>query len=169
METLQAIRTRRSIRKFTSRPVPQELITKIVEAAMYAPSARDTQPWHFIIVNRREILDEIPKVPPYAEMVYQAPLCILVCGDNQLERKGKYLTINCAAATQNLLLAAHDLGLGAVWLGVYPRRERMEGLSKLLQLPENILPISLIALGYPDEKVSPPERFKQERLHFNKW
>ncbi len=169
METLQAIRTRRSIRKYTSRPVPQESINKIIEAAMYAPSARNTQPWHFIIANRREILDEIPKVHPYAEMVYQAQLCILVCGDNRLEKRNDYLAINCAAATQNLLLAAHDLDLGAVWLGVYPRGERMEGLAKLFQLPHNILPISLIALGYPDEKISPPERFKQNRLHYNKW
>jgi nitroreductase len=169
METLEAIRTRRSIRKFTSEPIEDETVNKLLEAAMYAPSARDTQSWHFIVVTMKELLHRIPRVHPHANMAYEAPLAILVCGDLNIEHITEYNAINCAAATENLLLAAHDLGLGGVWLGVYPRLERMEPLVKLFELPENIIPISLIVLGYPNEKHSAPQRFKKSRIHFNKW
>ena len=169
METLEAIHTRRSIRKFTGKDIPEELITKLLEAAMFAPSARNTQPWHFVAVNDRKILDKIPHVHPYAEMCYEAGAAILVCGDSGIEKLEGYLALDCAAASQNILLAAHDLGLGAVWLGVYPRKERMEPLAGLFNLPQTVIPISLIALGYPAEKISPPERFNEERIHFNKW
>lgn len=169
METLEAIRTRRSIRKFISKEIGDEAINKLLEAAMYAPSARDTQSWHFIVVTKKELLHRVPKVHPYANMLYEAPLAILICGDLSIEHITEYNAVNCAAATENLLLAAHDLGLGAVWLGVYPRLERMEPLVKLFELPENIVPISLVALGYPNETHPTPERFKKSRIHFNKW
>lgn len=169
METLEAIRTRRSIRKFTSAVIPDELVNKILEAAMYAPSARDTQPWHFIVVNQKDLLHKIPRVHPHANMVYEAPLAIIVCGDTFIESIPEYLAVNCSAATENLLLAAHDLGLGGVWLGLYPRIERMEPLMKMLELPENIIPISMLAIGYPNEAPEMPERFKKARIHFNKW
>jgi nitroreductase len=169
METLEVIRTRRSIRKFTSKTIEDETVNKLLEAAMYAPSARDTQSWHFIVINKKEFLHHIPKVHPHANMVYEAPLAILVCGDLSIEHITEYNAINCAAATENLLLAAHDLGLGGVWLGVYPRLERMEPLVKLFELPENIIPITLVALGYPNETYSTPQRFKKSRIHFNKW
>lgn len=169
METLQAILTRRSIRKFENKQIAEELIIKLLEAAMYAPSARNTQPWHFIVINERKKLDEIPKLHPYADMCYEAPLAILVCGDLNLEKMEGYIAINCAAATQNLLLAAHDLGLGAVWLGVYPRKERMEKLSKFFGIPDYIIPVSLVAVGYPAEKKEKPERFRPERIHYNYW
>lgn len=169
METLQAVLTRRSIRKYIGKEIPEEIITKLLEAGMYAPSARNTQPWHFVVINQKEILDRIPHIHPYADMCYDAPLAILVCGDLDIEKLEGYIALNCAAATQNILLAAYDLGLGSVWLGVYPRKERMEPLSKLLKLPKNILPISLIVLGYPYEQIAKPERFKPERIHFNAW
>lgn len=169
METLEAIRTRRSIRKFTSAAVPNELTNKLLEAAMYAPSARDTQPWHFIVVNQKDHLHKIPRIHPHANMVYEAPLAIIVCGDTFIESIPEYLAVNCSAASQNLLLAAHDLGLGGVWLGLYPRKERMEPLAKMLELPDNIIPISLIVIGYPNENPETPERFKKSRIHFNKW
>lgn len=169
METLQAILTRRSIRKFTNKKIDEEKVTKLLEAAMYAPSARNTQPWHFVVINNRKLLDQIPQLHPYAEMCYEATLAILVCGDLNLEKMEGYIAINCAAATQNILLAAHDLGLGAVWLGVYPRRERMEALSKFFNIPQHIIPISLVAIGYPAESIKKPERFKPERIHYNKW
>ncbi|MCX7797224.1 MAG: nitroreductase family protein [Melioribacter sp.] len=169
METLQAILTRRSIRKFENKEIAEELIIKLLEAAMYAPSARNTQPWHFVVINDRKKLDEIPRLHPYADMCYDAPLAIMVCGDLNLEPLEGYIAINCAAATQNLLLAAHDLGLGAVWLGVYPRKERMEKLSKFFGLPSNIIPVSLVAIGYPAENKEKPERFNPERIHYNSW
>ena len=169
METLNAIFTRRSIRKFLDRTIPGELIQEVIKAGMYAPSARNTQPWHFIVINERKLLNKIPAIHPFADMCYQASHAILVCGDSQIEKLEGYVAINCAAATQNILLAAHDKGLGAVWLGVYPRKERMEPVAKMFELPENIIPVSLIALGYPAEIKDSPERFKEERIHCNKW
>jgi len=169
METLNAISTRRSIRQFTSQEIPEDLVEKILRAGMQAPSARNYQPWHFIVINDRKILDKIPLVHPYAEMMYQATLAILVCGDLNLEKSVEYCAINCSAATQNILLAAHDLRLGAVWLGVYPREERTKGLIKVFNIPDNIVPISLIACGYPAEKLATEDRYKIERIHRNHW
>lgn len=169
METLEAIRTRRSIRKYSSKTIPDEIVNKLLEAAMYAPSARNTQAWHFFVINQKELLLKIPEIHPYAKMMYEAPLAILVCGDLSIESIPEYIALNCAAATENLLLAAHDLGLGSVWLGVYPRLERMEPIVKLLELPETIMPINLVVVGYPNEVVETPERFKKSRIHYNKW
>ena len=122
MELREAVLNRRSIRKYEKKKVEDDKIKSILQAAMYSPSARNYQPWHFIVINDREILDRVPAVHPYADMIYGAPMAILVCGDRNLEPMDEYLAINCAAATQNMLLTAHDQGLGAVWLGVYPRK-----------------------------------------------
>jgi nitroreductase len=169
METIKAISTRRSIRQFKSQQVADELIEKLLRAGMQAPSARNFQPWHFVVATDRKMLDKIPLVHPYAEMMYQATLAILVCGDLNLEKSVEYCAINCAAATQNILLAAHDSGLGAVWLGVYPREERTDGLKILFSIPDDIIPISLIACGYPAEELAAEDRFKKERIHKNQW
>jgi nitroreductase len=169
METMQAILTRRSIRKFTGKEITEEQITKLLEAAMYAPSARNMQPWHFIVANKKEIIDKIPHIHPYADMCYDAACAILVCGDTNIEKTEGYISLNCGAATQNILLAAHDLNLGAVWLGVYPLNERMNPISKLFNLPQNIIPVSLIVIGYPAETKETPERFIEDRIHYNVW
>ena len=169
METLQAILTRRSIRSYTEQPITEEALEKILEAAMYAPTARNTQSWQFIVVDDRTILDIIPSIHPYATMVKQAAAAIAVCGDQRLESLDGYLALNCAAATQNMLLAAHDLGYGSCWLGVYPRQERMTALTELLELPSHIVPISLIALGVPKEIKPTPRRFLPDRIHWNRW
>lgn len=169
METLNAIISRRSIRKYKSQAVESEKIEQLLKAAMYAPSARNTQSWQFIVISERAMLDEIRKVHPYAGMLKEATLAILICGDKTLETNEGYLNTNCSASTQNILLAAHDLGLGSVWLGVYPREERMNALSSLFKLPEHIIPISLVAIGYPAETKEIPDRFLPERIHYNKW
>jgi nitroreductase len=169
MELFDAIITRRSIRKYKDKIVPPELIEKILTAAMYAPSANNYQPWQFIVINERSILNEIPVVQPYSKMLYTATLGILICGDENYEKLPGYNAVNCSAATQNLLLAAHDCGLGTCWIGIYPREERMAGIKKLLKLPENIVPISLIAVGYPDEARETTERFIPSRIHYNGW
>jgi len=169
METFDAIFNRRSIRKYESKIVEDEKVQKLLKAAMYAPSANDKQAWQFIVINDRNILDSITKIHPYAMMLKQAPLAILICGDENLEETEAYLNTNCSAATQNLLLAAHSLNLGSVWLGIYPREARVKGLSELFNLPENIIPISLVAIGYPAEQKALPERFKKERVHYNCW
>lgn len=169
METIEAIFTRRSIRRFKQQTIDKETIELIIKAAMFAPSARNTQPWHFIISTERKTLDAISGAHPYAAMMKEAALAILVCGDKKLEPNEGYLNTNCSAATQNILLAVHSLGLGGVWLGVYPREERIKAMIKIFDLPEGILPISLIAIGYPNEKVKQPERFLTERIHYEKW
>jgi nitroreductase len=169
MDALDAILTRRSIRQYRDTPVPEELIEKVLAAAMSAPSARNAQPWHFVVVTDREILRQVPKVNPNAPMAEHAPAAILVCGDLRLELSAGYWVVDCAAAAQNLLLAAHALGLGAVWTGVYPRESRMEGFRRLLGLPEQVKAHSLIVLGYPAERPPPQDRYRRDRVHRNRW
>jgi nitroreductase len=169
MNTIEAILTRRSIRKYKDTKVSPELVELLLKSAMYAPSARNYQPWHFIVTDSRTILNEIMKVHPYAKMLDKAPLAIVVCGDKNIEPNDGYIAINCSAATQNILLAAHESGLGTVWLGLYPRNERMQAIARLFNLPEEVIPVSLIAVGYPDETIKQPDRFKKDRIHYNKW
>lgn len=169
MDTLKAILTRRSIRRFTSQVIEKSTIEKILQAAMYAPSARNFQPWHFVVIDKREVLDKIPNVHPYAEMCREAAAAIIVCGDTAIEKSVEYIALNCAASTQNILLAAHSLGLGSVWLGVYPRNDRITGLIGLMDLPSNIIPISLVAIGYPAEQKEPENRYNPDRVHYNRW
>lgn len=169
MEALQAIHTRRSIRRYKDKPVPEELIQKLLAAAMQAPSARNQQPWQFVVIDDWAMLAQIPEFMPNAAMAAEAPLGILVCGDLSLEKSEGYWVVDCSAATENLLLAAHALGLGAVWCGVYPREPRMEGLRQLVGLPEGVIAHSLIVLGYPAEQVPPQDRYQPERVRRNGW
>lgn len=166
---MEGILTRRSIRKYTAKEVSEDQIEVMLKAAMYAPSASNQQPWHFIVIKDRNILDKIAEVHPYAKMLTQAALAILVCGDEERELSKGYWVVDCSAATQNILLAAHDLGLGAVWLGVHPREERKNEVKKIFDLPQNIQPMSIISIGYPDEEKETPDRFKPERIHYNAW
>ena len=169
MEVFDAIITRRSIRKFINKEVDPEIVKKLLKAAMYAPTANNYQSWQFLVINDRKILNEIPKVHPYSKMLHEATLAILVCGDENYEKIEGYNVTTCVAATQNLLLAAHSLGLGTCWLGIYPREVRMKPIIHLFKLPQNIIPVTLIAIGYPNETKETPERFKPERIHYNKW
>jgi nitroreductase len=169
VDAIEAIQTRRSIRKFTPEPVPEESIQKLLEAAMFAPSAGNQQPWHLIVVDDRELLDQIPSVHPYSKMVRQVGTAIVVCGNLQRERHKGYWTQDCAAATQNLLLAARALGLGAVWLGVHPRDERVTGLRALLGLPDHIVPLALVPVGHPAEDKGPVERYDEAKVSRNRW
>ena len=169
MDALQAIHTRRSIRKYHDRPVPEELVQKVLAAAMQAPSARNQQPWQFVVIDDRAILAKIPTFMPNAAMAGRAPLAILVCGDLSLEKSAGYWVVDCAAATQNMLLAAHALGLGAVWCGVYPREPRMASLRRVAGLPENVVAHSLVVLGYAAEQVAAEDRYRAERVRRNGW
>jgi len=168
MDAMEAILSRRSIRRYTSEKVSDHLIKELLEAAMNAPSASNEQPWHFIVIDDRKILEEIPKFHPYSSMLREAPLAILVCVDLNLGTEG-FLVQDGSAATQNLLIAAHAKGLGAVWLGVYPLKERISGMRKLLGIPERILPLALISVGYPAERISRVNRYQASRLHTNRW
>ncbi len=169
MDAMECILTRRSIRKYTKEPIPEGVIRELLEAAMSAPSTRNIQPWHFVVINDRDLLNEIPKFHPYSQMLREAPLAILVSGDLNLQSCEGYIVQDCSAATENLLLAAHAKKLGAVWLGIYPREERIAGIRRLLKIPDHILPISLISIGYPAEKKPREERYNQSRVHYNSW
>jgi nitroreductase len=169
MDLIEGILTRRSIRKYKKGQVSQDQINTILKAGMYAPSARNQQPWHFIVITDRDILNQIMQVHPYAGMLSEAQLAIVVCGDKTLELSKDYWVVDCSAASQNILLAAHGIGLGAVWLGLHPREERKRDMIELLTLPDHIQPLSLISVGIPDEKKDDPGRFKPERIHYNAW
>ena len=169
METFEAIFNRRSIRKYTGEKIPEDKIEQILKAAMYAPSAMNYQPWHFIVIDKREAIDQIFKINFHAEMVKEAALAIIICGDSKLEMNIDYLVQDCSAATQNALLAIHTLGLGAVWVSSYPNMETIEGLRKYYEIPENIIPVSIISLGYPAEQIITEDRFNKSRVHSNKW
>ncbi len=169
MDALEAIHARRSIRRYQDKPVPEDLVQRVLAAAMTAPSARNAQPWQFVVITDRGILQQVPKVNPNAPMAAHAPLAILVCGDLSLELSRGYWPVDCAAATQNMLLAAHAVGLGAVWTGVYPRDQRMDGFRRLLNLPENIMAHSLVVLGYPAEERPREDRYREDRVHRNRW
>jgi nitroreductase len=169
IETLEAIHTRRSIRKYTDRPVPRELVTELLRAAMSAPSAVNAQPWVFIVIDDRKILDEIPTFSPYAGMCREAPMAILVCGDTTQEKAPGFWVQDCSAAIQNLLLAAHDAGLGAVWTGIFPMTDRVRGFRKAFGLPDYVFPLGLVPVGYPAEKPGPQDRYREKKVYHNRY
>ena len=155
MDTIEAIMTRRSIRKYTANRVPAEVVEQLLRAGMAAPSAANEQPWHFVVITERKTLVQVPTFHAHAHMLKEAALAILVCNDSGLELMKGRGVLDCSAATQNMLLAAHALGLGAVWLGIYPVEERMNGMRKLLNMPSRVVPVALVSLGYPDERPAP--------------
>ena len=169
MDAIQAILSRRSIRKYTHKKIDQEIINELLKIGMSAPSAGNEQPWHFIIINNKDILKEIPSFHPHSKMLNQASIAILVCIDKKLETHNEMGIQDCSAATQNILIAANAKKLGAVWLGIFPRKERMKGIRNLLKIPENIVPFSLISLGYPNEQKKIENRYNESRVHYNKW
>lgn len=163
--------SRRSVRNYTDAPVADADIQALLEAAMAAPSARATDPWHFIIVRDRPALADLAQILPYGQMLAHAPLGIIVCGELARANRQQlsYLLQDCSAATQNLLLAADLIGLGAVWLGVHPNEERVDGIRQRFDLPEGILPIAAIAIGHPAEKHAPRTRFTSAAVHHETW
>jgi nitroreductase len=169
MEAIEAIMSRRSVRRYGPEPVAPESLEVLLRAGMQAPSANNGQPWRFVVITDRKLLDAIPEFHRYAQMLREAPAAILVCGDTKLEAEESYLNQACSAATQNILLAAHALGLGAVWLGVHPRPDRTLPLRRLLGIPEAVIPVALISLGHPAEKPAPAERFLPERVFQDGW
>lgn len=170
MDAMEALFSRGSIRKYATGLITEEVLREVLEAAMSAPSAGNQQPWHFIIINDRKILEEVPTFHPHSQMLREASVAILVCGDLKLEKHVGYWVQDCAAATENLLLAVHAKGLGAVWLGIFPREERVGGLRKLLSIPDHVIPFSLIPVGFPAEsKPLRPDRYNAIKIHHNHW
>jgi nitroreductase len=166
---METILTRRSIRRYTGRPVPDDVVTQLLRAAMAAPSAANQQPWQFIVVRNPKVLEAIASASPYSGMTKEAQVAVVVCGDLARESTPGYWVQDCAAATENLLIAAHGLGLGAVWLGFYPREERIEALRGILGTPESIVPFCVVPIGYPAEDPGPVDRFDPARIHLDRW
>ncbi|HOP49741.1 MAG TPA: nitroreductase family protein [Ignavibacteriales bacterium] len=166
---MNAIFTRRSIRKYKEGKISQELMRKILYAGMCAPSAGNERPWHFIVIDNRDILNRIADFHPYAKMLTNAAAAIIVCGDLRLEKHKGFWVQDCSAATENILIEIEELGLGGVWVGVYPMQERVEAIQKLFSLDDNIIPLSIVSIGYPDVKPEQIDRYTEDRVHFNKW
>lgn len=169
METLKAIYERKSIRKYTAQYVSIDTIKELLKAGMHAPSAGNEHPWDFIVVRDSEKLLKITEVQHYSNMLKEAKVAIIVCGNLKKVKYQGYWIQDCSAATENILLAAHSLGLGAVWLGVYPDEDVVEGISKIFDLPQHIIPLSIVSIGYPAEKRTTKDRYKEDAVHYDKW
>lgn len=169
METLEAIKSRTSVRAWEPRSIPSDIIRELLTAAFYAPSASNQQPWHIVVVDDRDVLTKAATLNPFGLMAARAPMGLLVCLDSELESSSGTGVQDCAAATQNILLAAHALGLGAVWTGVHPDPVRVESFSALFDLPRSVTPISFVLLGYSSHKPKPLDRNRWGRVHVNRW
>lgn len=169
MDAMDCLFTRRSIRAFGPDPVPDDAIQAALRAAMHAPSANNEQPWHFLRITTGEDLDFTARAHPYAAMCRQAAGAVLVCADPALFRSGDMWIQDCAAATENLLLALHAQGLGGVWVGVFPRPERMAPLADHFGLPPQIIPFALVPFGRPAGSAPMPPRELQGRIHRDRW
>jgi nitroreductase len=171
LDALTAILTRRSIRDYSPHPVPGELIKLLLEAGQAAPSAFNERSTEFVVVNERKILDEIFKINPKALQLKKASVAIVVCGNQAKEKfKGQgYWQLDGAVASENILIAAHALGLGAVWTAIYPFPDRMPKVQKILNLSADVMPLNVIPVGYPAEKKVREQLYDPVRVHTNRW
>ena len=162
--------TRRSIRRYADgNAIAAEHLHFLLDAAMCAPSAHNRQPWHFVVITDRPMLLHLAEAHPYAKMLKRSVVAILVYGSLEDEPEEGYLVQACSAATQNILLACEAIDLGAVWLGIHPGAERMEMMRTLLGIPNEIVPVSLISIGYPAETKPRNANFRQSRVHIDNW
>ena len=167
---LKTISTRVSVRSYLDKPVEKEQIEQLLHAGMAAPTAMNRQPWHFVVVTDKRILEELSETNPHSNMLAKAPLAIVVCGDMKKAIEGKareFWVQDCSAATENILLAAHAMGLGAVWTGAYPAEERCKAISEVLKLPEFLIPLNIIVIGYPDKDNSPKDKWNPENVSYD--
>ncbi len=160
---------RRSIRKYKNKRISDEEIETVLKAAMYAPSAVNRQPWHYIVIDDKSIFNKFMEIHPHSTFLKDASHAILICGDEKLHHGDGYWIVDCAAATENMLLAAHHIGLGACWIGIHPREDRKKLIKELFQLPAHVHAFAMVSLGYPATTYDLPERFKPERIHKNTW
>lgn len=166
-QTLETIFNRKSVRTYTARPVEKEKLETLVRAGMAAPSSRDRRPWKFVIVTDRKLLDTLGDGLPLARMLKETRQAIIVCGDTI--KSGNAWFLDCSAAAQNVLLAAESLGLGAVWTAAFPYPDRMKIVRETLNLPEHIIPLTVIPIGYPQGKEKPKDKFNAKQIHYNGW
>ncbi|MCD7971697.1 MAG: nitroreductase family protein [Candidatus Azobacteroides sp.] len=169
---LDVIHQRTSIRAYTDQPVSKENLETIVRAGMAAPSAVNKQPWQFIIIDDKNTLHALGENMRTSAMVQKAPAAILVCGDMNKAGEGwlqQYWIQDCSAASQNILLAITSLGLGGVWTSIYPAEDRIKHVADILNLPEHIIPLNIIPLGYPSQHPEPKDKWNEENIRWNVW
>lgn len=165
--TIDTIMTRTSVRQYSDKKVEQEKIDTILKAAMAAPSGTNKQPWEILVITDKEKLKNVAEVAPNARYAENSQLTIIVCGDTNISEK--LWMQDCCAVTENILLAAHALDLGAVWCMAYPSQERINDLQKLFNLPENVVPLSIIPVGYPSGTITPKQKYNADKVHLNGW
>lgn len=168
---LQFIYSRRSIRKYTGQAIPESILTDLLEAAMAAPSAVAKDPWHFVVLRSRAAMDKLATALPNAQMLKSAAAAFIVCGDLQQahDQELSFLLQDVSAATENILLAASVLGLGACWLGIHPREERITAVRSLFSLPDTVIPVSGVALGWPAQESPARTRYNSTKVHQEQW
>lgn len=165
-DALENIFSRKSVRKFLAQPVEEEKVQLLLKAGMSGPSGKDTRPWEFIVVDSRMILDSLAAALPYAKMLKDAPMAIIVCGNTT---KSSYWYLDCSAAAENILLAAEALGLGGVWTAAYPYEDRMQAVKKYTGIPDHISSLCVIPVGYPAGPQNPKDKWDASRIHRNQW
>ncbi|MDE5643079.1 MAG: nitroreductase family protein [Muribaculaceae bacterium] len=168
---IENIMTRTSVRQFNDKPVSKDTLDMLVRAGMAAPTAVNKQPWAFVVVTDRQVLDSLDAVHPHAHLA-GATAAISVCGDLTRALEGRameYWIQDCSAATENILLAAHAVGLGAVWCGVYPDESRVADVSRVLELPDSVVPLNIITMGYPEGENAPKDKWDAAKVHYQKW
>ena len=170
-ETLKTIHQRKSVRNYIEKEVTKEQLETIIKAAMAAPTAINAQPWQFLVVTDKALKAKYAEGNRQAEMINKCSALVVVCGDKTIgnERSWAYWDQDCSAATENLLLAVESLGLGAVWTGVYPGEDRIKTVKERFALPDNVVPLCVILVGYPDGTDQPKDKWKPERIHWNKY
>ena len=169
MDSKEYILTRRSIRKYKDKNIQKSVIKEILLGAFSAPSAGNQQPWQFMVIDDKKILSEISNYLPNGKFLKDVNTAIFVMGDLDKERHKNYWPVDCSAATQNILLTAHSMGIGSCWLGVYPREDRIINIKKYFNLPDHIIPFSIVSLGYTDEENHKVDRYNDSFIHNNKW
>ena len=169
MDCLDAIFTRRSIRHYAKQDVTEAELDVVLRAAMAAPSAGNQQSWRFVVVRDPARRERLSHATPYSRMLAEAPVALVVCGDTRAERHPGYWVQDCAAAIQNALVAANAVGLGAVWIGVHPVQDRVDNVRAIVECPEGIEPMSMVAIGHPAEEKPAIDRFTPEYVHSERW
>jgi nitroreductase len=170
-EVISNIKNRKSVRHFTGESVSKEDINIILKSAMCAPTAVNKQPWSFIAITDRKTLDELSDKLPSAKMLSQSGAAIIICAIPEKAYDGltEFAVIDCSLAGENILLSVESLGLGALWTAAYPDKDRMSSVRKILNIPENIIPLCVIPIGHPTGEDKPKDKFKEENIHWEKW
>ena len=171
LEAFRLIKNRKSVRAFTGENVSKGNLEKILDAGMSAPSAMNAQPWSFVVITERVVLNELEKGLPYAKMLKTASAAIIVCGmvEEANQAKEEYAVIDACCVSENILLAVESLGLGAVWTAVYPNLDRLNYIRETLNIPANVIPINVIPIGVPANNENPKDKWKPEKIHWEKW